>query len=144
MTYMEQYKKRFGSYYKIIDECFVWQRALDKDGYGSFYFLKKLRRAHRVAYYFSFGDIPENMVIDHTCKNRACVNPKHLRVVTKLQNTMENSKSVGAVNKAKKLCKNGHPFDKKYGKQRYCSICNSAKRVRLARKWREEANKILC
>lgn len=144
---MEKDIKRFKSFYKIINNCFVWQNFLDKDGYGIFYFKKKNRKAHRFAYYIKDGDIPAGMVIDHICKNRACVNYKHLRLVTKIQNVMENSNSLGAINKRKTTCKMGHPFDKIYGKkkpQRYCSICENEKAKRLQKKWLKEANSILC
>ena len=144
MNYMETYKQRFQERYKIINGCFIWQGSLDRDGYGTFYFMKKARRAHRVAYYFANGSIPDEMVIDHICRNRNCVNPEHLRCITKTQNTLENSNSVGAINKMKQFCKFGHPLDRKYGKQRYCSICSSEKSSRLRKKWREEANLIKC
>lgn len=140
---MDKDIKRFESFYKIINNCFVWQGYKDKDGYGTFYFKKKNRRAHRVSYYIKFGDISKDMVIDHICKNRSCVNPEHLRLVTKEQNTMENSKSIGAVNKAKKFCKNGHVFDRFYG-QRYCSTCQAEKTKRLRAKWKSEAGSVLC
>lgn len=140
---MEHDKIRFKSFYKVINGCFLWKKYLDKDGYGAFYFMKKLRRAHRVAYYFANGDIPEGMVVDHICKNRNCVNIEHLRLITKRQNTLENSRSVGAINKMKQFCKNGHIFDKKYGKQRYCSICSNEKSKRLHKKWRE-TDSVLC
>ena len=144
MCYMEKDKKRFHSYYKIIDGCFVWQNYLDKDGYGTFYLRKRARRAHRVAYYFANGDIPKDMVIDHICKVRNCVNTDHLRLVTQKENTMNNSNSIGAVNARKIFCNYGHPFDRKYGKQRYCSICSAEKSKRLHKKWRAEADLILC
>lgn len=144
MNYMEQDIKRFQTFYKIINNCFVWQGYLDKDGYGSFYFKQKLRRAHRVSYYLNFGDIPKDMVIDHICKNRACVNIEHLRCISRKQNTLENSRSVGSINKMKEFCKNGHKFDKKYGKQRYCSICSNEKSKRLHKKWREQSNSFVC
>lgn len=141
---MEISKQRFRSCYIISGNCFIWKKYLDKDGYGTFYFMKKNRRSHRVAYYFANGDIPHGMVIDHICKNRSCVNPEHLRCITKAQNTLENSFSVGAINKMKQFCKFGHPFDKKYGKQRYCSICSKEKAKRLQKKWKEQANLIMC
>lgn len=140
---MDTNKQRFESCYKIINNCWVWQRPVDRDGYGSFYFMKKGRRAHRVSWFFKNGAIPEGMVIDHICKNRKCVNPDHLRCITKKQNTLENSMSVGAINANKTTCKNGHPFDRFYG-QRYCSICQAEKTKRLRKKWLEEANKVMC
>jgi len=137
-------KQRFESFYKIIDGCFKWIGYLDKDGYGTFYFRKKNRKAHRVSYFLEHGDIPKDLVVDHICRNRDCVNPKHLRLVTKTENTMSNSLSVGAINRAKTHCKYGHPLDKRYGKQRYCSICSNEKSKRLRKKWLEEANSVLC
>jgi hypothetical protein len=140
---MDNSIKRFESFYKKVGNCFEWQNHIDRDGYGSFYFMKKLRRAHRVAWYFKNGEIPKGMVIDHICKNRKCVNVEHLRCVSKRQNNLENSVSVGAINANKTTCKYGHPFDRFYG-QRYCSICQAEKTKRLRKKWKIEADKILC
>lgn len=149
MTNMDTFIKqgeldRFNSCWDKVGDCNLWNGALDKDGYGSFYFRKKGRRAHRVSYYFSKGDIPDGMVVDHICKNRSCVNADHLRVITPTQNSLENSNSVGAVNAKKTHCPYGHPLDRKYGRQRYCSICQAEKSKRLRKKWLEEANKIKC
>lgn len=43
-------------------------------------------RAHRVAYELAVGPIPDGMEIDHSCRNRRCVNPSHLRIATRKQN----------------------------------------------------------
>lgn len=140
---MDTINKRFNESYKIVGKCWEWQKYLDRDGYGTFYFMKKGRRAHRVSWYLKNGDIPKSMVIDHICKNRKCVNPDHLRCITVKQNNIENSMSVGAINANKTTCKMGHKFDRFYG-QRYCSICQAEKTKRLRKKWREEANKVMC
>jgi len=43
--------------------------------------------AHRAAWVYHHGQqIPEGMTIDHTCKERRCVNPEHLRVLTNFEN----------------------------------------------------------
>ena len=145
MDYITQQETdRFNNYWKSVGDCKLWQNYLDKDGYGTFYFRKKPRRAHRVSYFFVHGAIHDNMVIDHICKNRNCVEPTHLRIVTAKENSLKNSNSVGAVNARKTKCSNGHPFDRKYGKQRYCSVCQSEKTKRLRKKWLKEANKIKC
>lgn len=143
-TYIKTAIDRFNKFFIKVGDCHIWQNALDKDGYGSFYFMKKLRRAHRVSYYFSHGNIPKGMVIDHICKKRNCVNPSHLKAVSIKENSLNNSLSVGAINKAKIICINGHPFDRFYGKQRYCSICQAEKTKRLRKKWAEKANSVLC
>lgn len=130
-------KERFDSKWIERGGCWIWQSPLDVDGYGSFYFKRKNRRAHRVSYYFSMGDIPSGMVVDHTCPNRNCVNPSHMRIVTPRENTL-SGRGVGAVNARKTHCKYGHPLDRKYGNQRYCSICSAEKSRRLHKKWRDE------
>jgi len=133
---------RFNSKWIQEGECHMWQAYTDKDGYGTFFFKRLGRRAHRVSYYMHIGDIPEGLVVDHICGRAGCVNPAHLRTLTVKENNLD-SRNVGAINARKTHCKNGHPFDRKYGKQRYCSICQAAKSKRLHRKWREESS-ILC
>ena len=151
MNYMETINNiavaRFNKFIKPTSQCHLWIGQKDKDGYGTFYYFKKNRKAHRFAYYIINGDIPKGMFIDHSCRNRSCVNPQHLRCVTPRVNCLENSISLGAINAKKTHCKNGHTFDKTYGtkkKQRYCSICEREKSKRLQKKWRAEANKIMC
>ena len=42
--------------------------------------------SHRVAWHLVNGPIPDGMVLDHLCRERACVNPSHLEVVTRSEN----------------------------------------------------------
>lgn len=118
--------------------CIEWTAPLDKDGYGTFYFRRKGRRAHRVAWFNFNGEIPDGMVVNHNCRNPSCVNHQHLRLLTKQENSMQDSASPAYLNAMKTTCKNGHPFDVKYGNQRYCSKCEAEKRRRLRAKWRAE------
>ena len=119
------------------DECWVWMGQKDRDGYGTFWFRRRNRRAHRVSYWASCGDIPEGLVIDHLCRNHWCVNPQHLQCVTVRENALIGD-SVAAKNARKTHCPKGHAYDRHYGKQRYCSICEKAKRARLRAKWAAE------
>lgn len=67
--------------------CSVWTRARNSRGYGVIYMHGKVRLAHRVAFYEQRGRWPrEDAVIDHTCNNKPCVNPAHLRELENWQN----------------------------------------------------------
>jgi hypothetical protein len=69
------------------DGCIVFTGAQNGAGYG---YLKDGGRrnslAHRIVWEAERGEIPHGMVLDHTCRNRACVNVDHLEVVTQAEN----------------------------------------------------------
>lgn len=94
-------------------ECWQWTGAVQGGGYGSFRVGaqgSKIKQAHIVAFELLGIVIPPGMVIDHTCRNRLCVSPYHLRVVTPRMNGVENSTSPAARNAAKTHCVKGHPL----------------------------------
>ncbi|MGQ7788186.1 HNH endonuclease [Nesterenkonia sp. K-15-9-6] len=61
--------------------CWIWTGSKVSSGYGNIHHARTWHYAHRVAYELAHGPIPDGMVIDHLCWNRACVNPDHLRAV---------------------------------------------------------------
>lgn len=73
---------------EYVGECWTWTGSRNKDGYGLIQTgsrtdgSRRLRSTHRVSYEEFVGEIPDGLEIDHTCHQRACWNPDHLRVVT--------------------------------------------------------------
>ena len=91
------------------DGCWVWTGAL-REGYGEAWFNGKLVQAHRVAFELLIGPIPADREIDHLCRNRLCVNPAHLEVVTHQQNTLRGEGPTAQHARAI-YCPKGHPYD---------------------------------
>ncbi len=69
------------------DQCWPWQGDTDKNGYGVFFYLGRIRGAHELALSFSTGEArTEGMETCHSCDNSTCCNPHHLRFDTRRSN----------------------------------------------------------
>lgn len=80
------------------ESCWLWRGAKAKNGYGYMSVKNRVQPVHRLAYEVSRGEIPEGHDVDHTCFVRHCVNPAHLRAVTRKQN-MEHLSGANANSK---------------------------------------------
>lgn len=72
-----------------ISGCVPWVGLRNADGYGLIGSGTKNGRnllAHRVAYEFAHGKIPDGMLILHHCDNPPCINVKHLFLGTHADN----------------------------------------------------------
>jgi hypothetical protein len=92
-------------------ECWEWIGSKNPKGYGNFNYKNKTTSAHRVMFELTYGSVDKDLDVDHICRNRGCVNPRHLRQVTHKQNILENSDNFSALNKKKSSCPKGHPYD---------------------------------
>lgn len=101
------------------NECWLWSKGCISTGYGLFTITKAERiLAHRYAWEWANGPIPEGMVVDHECHNdtdcpggkeclhRKCVNPAHLSLKTNAANLRASHKH----NSKKTHCPRGHEY----------------------------------
>lgn len=145
---MDTLTQRFARKYKVIPNgCWLWTAYCDSLGYGRIVGGEGQPRsayAHRVSYELFIGKIPDDMEIDHLCRNRSCVNPVHLEAVPHHTNVLRG-KAPTAANAQKTHCKRGHSFTPEntgvVHNRRYCKTCNREHAIELYRLKREDQNK---
>lgn len=89
------------------EECWLWAANRNSNGYGFWKLEGRQQGAHIWAYEWLVGPIPGGLEIDHKCRVRNCVNPRHLEAVTHQEN-MRRSQSFASENAAKRFCPRGH------------------------------------
>lgn len=111
--------------------CIIWLGA-KTHGYGMVTINGKTHRVHRLSYELATNSIiPSSMTIDHLCKNKACLNPEHLEVVTIRENLIRRGYVINQ-HKFKTHCPAGHEYNKenthinKYSRR----VCRECDRIR--------------
>jgi len=121
--------------------CWPWTGTVTRQGYGVFQDGprgSRQLRAHRLSYEGLVGPIPLDLVIDHLCRNRRCINPLHMEPVTLAENSRRQVPPPSPT-----ACPQGHAYTPEntyiFGglrRSRRCRTCHIAKARRqyLARK----------
>lgn len=126
--------------------CWNWIAAKNSQGYGNFCIESRQVASHIFIMEATQRHI-EGLYVDHVCRNRACCNPDHLRMVTPQINVIENNSSPAFINANKTHCKYNHPFNesntgtynnKKNGRVfRVCLQCKRERRANAKAKYGE-------
>lgn len=119
--------------------CWLWIGYVDNGGYGRIGIGGKygaIVNAHRVTWESEHGPIPEGLQIDHLCRVRCCVNPRHLEPVTNRENTLRGL--CADVNRTRMLarthCFRGHAYSEANTYidtrgNRNCRVCLRARTI---------------
>lgn len=94
-----------------LGPCWIWTAALSY-GYGQFWLDGRTQLAHRVAYEWLVGPIPDGLEPDHLCRVRRCVNSGHLEPVTRRENILRGVGPATTIarHRARTHCPQGHPY----------------------------------
>lgn len=120
--------------------CWEWTSANRICGYGRFSGTREQGNflAHRVSVHLLIGEIPEGAALDHLCRNKLCVNPDHIEIVTPVINSLRGY-SEPAQNKRKTHCIHGHELTpentavpKAFPTYRVCRECRKEKKRKYA------------
>lgn len=115
-------------------QCWLWQGGVRSDGYGQGILEGKWTHAHRISYLLFVGEIPDHLIIHHTCKVKNCVNPTHLMLVSRSEHRRLHLAT---------HCKNGHEFSVLNtgwiceGKTRVCRTCRRAAATKFRNRQKE-------
>lgn len=132
---------RFLEKFTVGDGCWEWTAFRDKAGYariqeggrkGSVLY------AHRLSYELFIGPIPEGMVIDHLCRNRGCVNPTHMEIVTNGENVRRGMSPTQILSR-KGECIRGH---KRTPENTYIVPKTGSAQCRICRRERRERERV--
>jgi hypothetical protein len=122
------------------DDCWNWTGATNSRGYGSIGWGPKGKSkswlTHRVSFVLAGGELDTSLTLDHTCRNKVCVNPAHLEQVSRCENIQRAAKTITH-------CRKGHPL---YGAnmrmsargKRVCRTCAKA----VSEKWNDKTRSL--
>lgn len=128
--------ERAATRYQISGNCWISNYSVASHGYAQIGWDTKAEGhsvvgAHRAAWTHHNGPIPDGLTIDHLCRQRRCVNPDHLRLLTNVENASDNGMKPHRDLPAGWDCRNcGNPIVRVSNGSTTCRQCARARKRR--------------
>jgi len=129
--------EKFWTKVEKTDSCWLWTASLTTNGYGQFHrpgCRNGNVRAHKFLWESIYGSTPKGLELHHECENKRCVNPDHLKLVTRRY----HPDSAPTIQRTKTRCPQGHVYTTENtwrhprSGHRMCRTCNRLRsRARL-------------
>ena len=107
--------------------CLVSRYSVGSHGYAQMGWVEAGRKvftlAHRVIWQWHNGMLADGRTVDHTCKNKRCMELAHMRELSNYENARRTSGRDWPLGE----CINGHPNSelRQHGKRRRCRLCTN-------------------
>jgi len=121
-------------------ECWRWTGTIRPQGYGSVHLRGSSWQAHIMVYELFAGPVPEGKILHHTCHNKWCCNPAHVKPATSSENNADSraNRDPNKPRRKRTHCRRGHEFTegsfrwytRGHYRVRICLACEAAARRR--------------
>lgn len=120
----------------VIGTCWLWNKYLDKDGYGTVTVNKYPYRVHRLSLciFLKLDYKDKSWTANHICNNKNCWNPLHVYQGDRASNEVDRTIYH---NRNKTHCPRGHEYNEKntYHNGKGDRICRECNRLRSLRRF---------
>ena len=131
------FAEHFWKHVQKTETCWLWTMSLTSHGYGQTWTGERADKAHRIAYRFAYGEIPQGLHVCHHCDHPACVRPDHLFLGTPKDNAHDMVRKGRHRNRhwGKPACIHGHKFSTESTRinadgSRACRACHRLRKRR--------------
>ena len=121
--------ERAGTRWEADGDCWISTYSTASHGYAQIGWQDRRKGernvvlAHRASWEYAMGPVPLAHTLDHLCKQKRCVNPAHMRILTNYENarrTLGRDWPLGQ-------CANGHPNSETYRQPAGKRVCRPCK-----------------